>query len=503
MSRLNSNFARYLKSGPALNLYAGYFCFASTAAYGLFSLPLAVRFLDKEHLGLWNLVTQVVGYLLWLDLGVATMTGRTLAEPIAKGDTTEINRIWSAILAILSCQALLIIVVGASLLSLFLGFFRIPEHLHADATFVFLGTVVLNAFALPVRAMPGVILSQDRLHLTLIIQGTLPWVNILAFWILLESGLGIRAFVYSTAIANICQYFWYRQLLQQSSHPLRFRWELVSGKSIRPILGFSASMMLWGVAPAAIASIPAIVIGRQLTLDHVSIYNVTSRIPVMLASIALRTYHSFYPRLQKLFVSGEREKFAVLYRFSTTLSIWITGLLLLAGTAINPQMVAFIARPDFFGGTLLTVILAIGLLHMAIGEHLGTLFYCAAKPKLVSVVLLIELVITFISAVSLCKDFGLIGVAVALAFAPALIRIPYFIAYGPKTCGFRFLELYASSITGVASILLLGSGLYFLILTKLTVTTISVSTACLVAGVVMGFFSLKSGWRDFSKLKLG
>ena len=500
---ISSKLTRYLKSGPSLNLFAGYFCFASTAAYGLLSLPLAVSFLDKEHLGLWNLVTQVVGYLLWLDLGVATMTGRTLAEPVAKGDPIEINRTWSAILAVLTGQALLIIIVGLSLLSFFLGFFRIPEHLREDATFVFLGAVVLNALALPVRAMPGVLLCQDRLHLSMIIQGILPWVNLLAFWILLESGLGIRAFVFSTAVVNICQFIWYQRLLKDSSHPLKFRMDLVSRKSIRPILGFSSSMMLWGIAPAAIASIPALVIARNLTLDHVSIYNVTSRIPVMLASIALRTYHSFYPRLQKLFVSGERQKFALLYRFSTLLSIWVTGILLFLGAAINPLMVAFLARPDFFGGNLLTILLAVGLIHIAVAEHLGTLFYCAGKPKLVSLVLALEVAITFVLAVILCKQFGLIGVAAALAFTPAVIRIPYFMAFGPKTCGFRLFELYASSINGVASILLMGSGICLLILARITVTSISASVACLVIGGVIGFFSLKSGWRDFIKLKHG
>jgi O-antigen/teichoic acid export membrane protein len=492
---------RYLKSGPALNLWAGYFCFASTALYGILSLPLAVRFLDKEQLGLWNLVTQVVGYLLWLDLGVTTMTGRTLAQPIQNGVQSEIDRTWSTILFILAAQAALIIGVGAAGLPHFLSFFEIPSSLVGDAAFVFFGTVLVTALSLPLRAIPGVFLCQDRLHWSMIIQGTMPWVNLAIFWLMLASGHGVRSFVYSTAIVNVCQFFWFRSLLKSGSHPVRFRPRMVSLSSIKPVLGFSSSMMLWSMAPAAIASIPAVVIGRQLGLDQVSIYNVTSRVPVMLASVALRTYHSFYPRIQKYFVAGDTDRFVSLFRLSTWLSVWVSGIFLAAGVFMNPMVVGFLARPDFFGGHMLSILLASSLLVVAVAEHLGSLFYCSGRPKLISPVLAIEVVATFIVAAFLCARFGLAGIAAAIAFMPVLIRIPYSLWNGPRACGTTFLTLYAPGLTGFGAILALGWGGGILAGITHPSTAPAIGWGLIAAGLVLSALSLRAGWLEWKRYR--
>lgn len=484
-----------MRSSPSLNLWAGYFCFGSTALYGILSLPLAVRFLDKEQLGLWNLVTQVVGYLLWLDLGVSTMTGRTLAEPIQSGNQESIDRTWTSILVILAAQALVIIGLGFSGLPFFLDFFGITSGVRADATFVFGGTVLVTALGLPLRATPGVFLCQDRLHWSMIIQGSMPWVNLLVFWIMLEADQGVRSFVFSTALVNVVQFFWLRALLKSGTTPLRFRPRLVSANSVKPILGFSSSMMLWSIAPAAIASMPAVVISRQLGLDQVSIYNVTSRLPVMLASVALRTYHSFYPRIQKHFVAGEHARFVVLFRLSTWLSVWASGIILAIGALANSWVVGFLARPDFYGGFLLTLLMATGLLTVAVAEHVGSLFYCAGKSKLVSPVLALEVILTFVIAAFLCGRIGLPGVAAAIAFMPVFVRIPYYMRQGPAACGSTFRALYGPALTGASAVLLCGWGTWVLTGEMVRHLSISVGGSAILVGLLCTALSFRSGWR--------
>lgn len=497
MNLVPSTIWRYLRSGPALNLWAGYFCFGSTALYGILSLPLAVRFLDKEHLGLWNLVTQVVGYLLWLDLGVATMTGRTMAESIHSRDQDSIDRTWSSIMLILAVQATLILIAGFCFLPFFLSFFSIPGTLESEATFVYLGTVIVTALGLPMRAIPGVFLCQDRLHWSMITQGTMPWLNLLIFWIMLEMGYGVRSFVFSTAAVAIVQYLWLRHLLKTGGQELRFKPRSVSTASIRPIIGFSSSMMLWGIAPAAIGSIPSVIIGRQLGLDQVSIYNVTTRVPVMLASVALRTYHSFYPRVQKHYVAAEMPRFRSLYRLATWLSVWATGAVMLVAVFANETVVGFLARPDFFAGHLFTALIATGLLGLAVAEHLGSLFYCAGKAKLVSVVLAVEVVATFAVASFLCQRHGLVGMAAAIAFMPMLVRIPYFTAFGSKACDSNLLALYSPAMIGVIAILLISWGLWFSLLAGDFGPEKGGAYAMIAMGLVLSFLSIRSGWREF------
>jgi O-antigen/teichoic acid export membrane protein len=480
------------------NLLAGGFCVASTALYGILSLPLAVAFLGKEELGLWNLVTQTTGYLLWLDLGVAGMAGRTLAEPFHRGEQQGIDSAWSSLQALLCSQAAIVVAVGLALLPFFQRFFQIPPSLADDAAFLFIGTLLLSAASLPLRAAAGVFLCQNRFHWASITQGVVPWFNLLVFWLLLETGHGVRSFVAALAAVTLLQWIWIGRLLSRGAQPPRFRPRLVRSNEIRRTLSFSSSMILWGIAPVALAGLPAVVLGRQMGLDQVSIYHVTSRIPVMLASLAGRTYHAFYPALQKAFVAGERSRFRHLFRFSTCLAAWVTGACLLAACLGNRHLVAWLAEPDFYGGTSLTLWICIGLFVMAFAEQAGTLFHCSGKPRLVSPVLALEIAATAAAAFLLSPRLGPVGIAVALALTPLLIRLPYFTIHGPRSCGFRIAELCGPAALAATSMTLGAAGIA---LAMMTTWPHFVPALLGLLALVFGAFSVRKGLESFRNIR--
>jgi len=455
-----SVFRSWFSCGPVLNLLAGAYCVGSTAAYGIVSLPLAVRFLGKEDLGLWNLVSQTTAYLLWLDIGVANMAGRTLAEPFHRGGQREINSAWSSLQVILGVQSLLIAVIGFALVPWFLSFFRIPEARIEDARFVFVGSVALAAAGLPLRAAAGVFLCQNRFHWASITQGTIPWINLGVFGLFLSMGFGVRSFVFALALVTLVQWIWIGRLTAAGTPRPQFKPSLASRREAGRVLAYSSSMVLWGIAPVALAGLPAVVLGRQAGLDQVSIYHVTSRIPVMLASLAGRTYHSFYPALQRAFVAGDHTRFASLFRLSTVLSVWITGLCLFTAWWINEDLVAILAKPDFFGGAALTAWICAGLFVVALAEHSGTLFQYSGRPRWVSPVLALEIMVTAAIAFPLSQWLGPVGIAASLALVPLLVRLPYFSIDGPRVCGFGFRELCGPAFLAFAGIVLSGAACY-------------------------------------------
>src|SRR3954453_16604650 len=64
----------------ARSLASGYAAMASNIIYTLASVPLALHYLSKDEFGLWALVTQVVGYLLLLDMGITGSVSRFLID---------------------------------------------------------------------------------------------------------------------------------------------------------------------------------------------------------------------------------------------------------------------------------------------------------------------------------------------------------------------------------------------------------------------------------------
>jgi len=459
---LRAQLQRAFTSGPALNLLSGYFCFASMAACGLVSLPVAVHFLDKERIGLWSLISQMAGYLIFLELGVGAAAGRMLADPLASNQQEGIDRAWSTLLSILAVQGVLITVVGCSLNFWLVDYFRISPALAGDARFVWVGMTLMHAVTFPLRAYTGVLLCQERFHWTLLISGCTPWINLAGFAVMLAVGCGLRSYVFATLAVNIAQFVWLRHLLRRGPHRVHYRPSRASWQIAKPMLGYSSSIMLWSIAPAIVGSIPSIVLGRHLGLESVSLYLVSYRVPQVVAMLALRSYHAFYPKLQNLFVTQQRERFLRFYRLATALSLWMTGLGLVAALGVNRFAVGVLSRPDYYAGDWTTLWFVLGFILLAWSEHLGTLFIIAGKAKWVSIVLLVEVVLMFVFSTFLCPRYGMAGVAAAIAMTPLLVRIPYYALVGPRTCSFGLGALYGTAALILSASLLVVAGAFLI-----------------------------------------
>lgn len=490
-----------LKSGPALNLAAGYFSFASTAIYGFASLPVAIHFLDKEQIGLWNLISQAVAYLLFLELGVGAAAARMLAEPIASRCQEKIDRAWSTILVILAIQGLVILLTGWLLRDSVIAYFKIPPQLAAEAGFLWLGMAALHAATFSSRAYTGVLMCQERFHWPLIISGVTPWIQLASFAALLALGAGLRSYVLATLVVNCCQFFWLRHLIRKGADRIRFRPSDATWQTARPILQYGFSMMLWTIAPAVLASVPALVIGRTLGLEQVTMYVVSSRVPLMVSTLAMRSFHAFFPKMQNLFVRGQRERFVLIYRSATVMSLLMIGAGLIFAMLVNREVVVFLSREDFYAGNAVTFWFAIGFVTMAMSEHMGSLFIIAGKGRLVSLVLALEILITLAGASLLCARYGLAGVAAALALAPLLVRLPYYLLRGPRTCSFSISEVYGKASWAMVSSLLFVIGAYLILNRSLHPAWLAAGSVAITFALFSSFFSCRSLWRDIQAIR--
>ena len=90
---------------------ASYIQLASAALTGLIAVPLALKYLDTERVGLWSFTIQSLGYFLLLDFGVSSAMGRLMGEPLHSGDAKECGRWMSLFLLVSSLQGLMIFLI--------------------------------------------------------------------------------------------------------------------------------------------------------------------------------------------------------------------------------------------------------------------------------------------------------------------------------------------------------------------------------------------------------
>ncbi|HLH37381.1 MAG TPA: oligosaccharide flippase family protein [Alloacidobacterium sp.] len=91
----------------------------------LLAIPITIRYLGAESFGIWTTITTALTMLLVLDLGIANSLTNFISEAYARNDHEHASRYTTTALAVMTCIAGLLGIVG---------WFLWP-HMHWDALF--------------------------------------------------------------------------------------------------------------------------------------------------------------------------------------------------------------------------------------------------------------------------------------------------------------------------------------------------------------------------------
>ncbi|WAC20448.1 lipopolysaccharide biosynthesis protein [Luteolibacter sp. SL250] len=444
------------QSKAARNAAASYVAFASTAIGGLASIPIAVHYLSKAEMGLWSIIFTIVTYLLWLDLGIGNATGRKIADAIATGNKPEINRWWTLSMGVLLLLGGLMFLVALALTP-FLGLFlEIPPQMANDAKWLFLGTAAVSMIGMPFRAYPGLLIAQEQFHWVPIVQALLPWLQLGPFWYLLHAGFGVRSYLPAIALAQMCGWAIWGWKVHSDNFSVRVDLRGWTRARFRELFAYSSSLAVSGIVESVMQSLPSLLLARLGGLSFVAVYNLSSRGPSLVSSLALRTTHSFYPNLQKLFVSKAYQRFMNKFRHVNQLGIWIG--LAGAGAIIagNRPLVSWLAKADFYAGAWTNLWLACWIINTTFVNGTLELFQISGRMGKTAFYSLLELPV----GIALCATGyhygGLPWLVASFAFLPLLVRGPYAIFAGPRFCGFSTRLLCGRSLVSLAGVLALA-----------------------------------------------
>jgi O-antigen/teichoic acid export membrane protein len=441
---------RLSQSRAGRNAAASYLAFLSTSICGLVSVPIAVSYLDKTEMGLWTIVYVIVGYLMWLDMGVGTATGRKIAEAMAKNDEIEINRWWTLSIGVLAILGLLMLIVSLAISPFLAGLLKIPPEQTTDALWIFLGAATISSLGMPFRAYPGLLLAQERFHWVPLVQAIIPWIQIFVFWFMLHGGHGVRSYPVAFGLSQSCG--WAIWAWQIHHRELRIKPDFSGWTKNRfnDLFSYSGSIAVSGIVGSILQSIPSLLLARLGGLALVPVYNLTNRGPAMVNSLTQRTTHAFYPNLQKLYVAGEHVRFRAKYREVNQLSVWVSLVGAGAVLAGNRCLITWLAKVDFFAGHWTNVWFACALMVIPFANGLVNLLqYSGSMGKFA----LISVVETLLGVV-LCSlgyhYFELPGIAAVFAMLPLAARAPYALLRGARNCGFHPWDMSGNALITLA-----------------------------------------------------
>lgn len=502
-------FQRLKRSRVARNAAASYFAFFSAAACGLLSIPVAVAYLDKEQIGLWAVVNSILSYLIWMDLGVGTATGRKMADAISTRDKEEIDKWWTTTICALTLQGIILGLVGLACIPVFITVFNINSTMRSQGVELIVGAVLLTALTMPLRGVPGLLTAQQRFHWIPLSQGVTPWLQLVVFSLMLHGGWGIRSYLFSMATAQLCTWIYFLILIRTSEQVPRWNREGLDSSRFKSLFGFSLNISFLAIIEAILTSLPTLLLSRFAGLSSVPLYTFTGKAAALVTSLVRRTYHAFYPQMLRLHVDGKKEEFRRKHDIIGRLMLAI-GLASASGVLLlNRTIVELLAGADFYAGGMATAWMALGVIVTPLSGLFESLVQFSGHMGKSSVVAVVKLVAGVGAAWAAYQGFGITGIAAVFSLLP-LIYATYGYFRGARRCGYQPGELSAR----VARMAVTVGGLFLLvgwIASRASTAPAHVTLAGrqlalpdpVTAASVAGLFALASwiGWKAAKDLK--
>jgi O-antigen/teichoic acid export membrane protein len=448
-------FRQLLRSRAARIAGFSYASFAANSVCGLVSIPLAVAHLGKEQIALWTLITQVVSYLMWMDLGVGSALGRKIADPISSGNQREINAWWTLSMAVLGSQGLLLLAVAAGAWPLWNAWFGIEESLRADALWLYAAAAVGAAISLPLRAYPGLLLAQQRYAWVPASQCLSPIFQLAVFAFFLHAGYGVKSYFLGMIAGHLAG--WAVLLFAVHAGPVKVHFAKAGftlGRAL-DLFRYSGSLAIIGLSQTVTQTLPSVMLGRFGGLFQIPVYTFSQRIPETLTNLTQRTTMAFYPAMQAHIVENRREHFASQFREVQGLSLSL-GLLVAAIVLTgNRSFLSWLAAPDFYVGDLANFWFAVAALILPYGRTFTHLLQHSGDMGKSSLASFLTMPIAACFGWFAYQSHGIVGIAAVFAIIPPLIIGVYAAIRGSRNCGLPLRPLSKPGALQLAAYLLL------------------------------------------------
>jgi len=394
----------------------------------LITIPVTLSYLGAESFGVWMVISGVVGFMGFTDLGVGMGLQNALSKACGQDDNISskyyIVNAYLIVTALASCLALLLLAIFTLLPVESL--FRIADNsLLTNAVTALKCSLLAFLAGMPVALIQRILGGLQKTYVAnnVLLMGSV--LSLVAILSAVHFDLGLVGlsvlFVLSPTIALLLYslYFFYKNI--------EFRPKLsnVSKRYVAPIVSAGAWTVFVQIIYTAKMNVPTIIISASLGLLAVAEYSVTQKL-IGLAStmigMALQplwvVYGEAYHRGDRDWVEGALKK-----------SIKLV-LLLTVPAAIAFQFVGQSLITLWLGGNILPSRLLIGCFSLwMIASTINTCFAMLLNGtgnfKNQAIFSFVCVGFSLMLCAIFTKQFGLVGVIFAVFLVAELFRIPF------------------------------------------------------------------------------
>jgi O-antigen/teichoic acid export membrane protein len=370
--------------------------------YALVSVPLALHYLPKSEFALWAVMTQLVGYIALVELGMTTSVARHLIDQKDRPADGVYGGLIQTGAAVFAVQGLLIFAIAYVVSPLLLGLLEIPPELQRSFTVLLRWQGAVVGFGFLVRIFSQIIYAHQRTDL--INYGNILGfaLNLLTLWLTLARGAGVFSIIWAGAVntlvgatlqAAIC---WAWRMM-----PPLGAWGRITWAEFRELFGFGRDVFLVALGTQMTTASQAIIVTRTLGLEMAAVWAVCTRLFMFLGELIWRIFNLAEPMLSEMVTRREHDRLQMRFREVVAVTGSVSALAAVGMAVCNDAFVRVWTSGRIFWSPWNDVLLGVWLIvrsvlrcHTVLStvvKHFGALRYVVFAEGLVFVTLALSL----------------------------------------------------------------------------------------------------------------
>jgi O-antigen/teichoic acid export membrane protein len=324
------------------------------------TVPIIVHRIGVSAYGIFIMVSVLLSYVSFLDLGLTAAVVRSVAIHYGRGDKVALERSIGTALTSLMALGLAGAIIIFSVAPIVVGsVFHVPEGLRADSVFAFRVAALGFACNMTLVAFQAIAQGLQRLDVFASRTALLSTANSVAQIAVVSLGGGLRWLAALTVALTILSF----GVFVVASRWLLPGWRVrpwLDGESFRELAGFGSMRFLNQAAGQATFQIDPIIIGAYLPIASVSFYavplNVTQKFLVAQDSVA----SAFFPAAVDLHRRHDVTRLHQLY--ISALKLVFVGMAFVAAVSVMYSwaiLAAWVGRPIADHSSSILAVLAV------------------------------------------------------------------------------------------------------------------------------------------------
>lgn len=395
------------------NAIAGALGYVWPIALALATTPYIVHKLGNDAYGILALVTSVLGFFAFLDLGVTNAAVKYIAEAYARNDLKEIGKIIGSSLSVF----LLVGAVGAVLIAamtsvLVQKLLRIPAEYASESAFAFYVAAcgfVLNMAAGVFAAVPKAIQRYDLATKANMLIGTLLTLSTV---LIIALGYGLRQVVilnFLSGVLSLCIYIAItKRHLKGVSLAVRF-----DGATFKKLFRFGVYSLVVILAATTCYQLDRVLIGSFLGSAAVAFYVVPASVAAAIRNIDTSLMGVVFPLCSHLSATNEIDKMRYLYLRASKYAFIVVLSLATPVIVLSGKIMTIWMGPEYAASSPVLAVLALTTVFNSVATVPFLILDGTGLPHVNARFSVLSGILNIVLCFLLIPSFGLIGAAFA------------------------------------------------------------------------------------------